>query len=124
MMSLVSIQKKLWSVLRTNTLARAACDAILAENRIKYDPGLRQVWSPLLANIELSSEAGDNEICHGPRERGTKRFVCFLSDVFVIVLQWYFVSDHINHIRSVAGVDSVGIGASYDGINEWVKKIS
>ena len=27
-------------------------------------------------------------------------------------------SDHINHIRSVAGIDSVGIGASYDGINE------
>jgi hypothetical protein len=24
---------------------------------------------------------------------------------------------HINHIRSVAGVNSVGIGASYDGIN-------
>ena len=26
--------------------------------------------------------------------------------------------DHINHIRNVAGIDSVGIGASYDGINE------
>lgn len=25
---------------------------------------------------------------------------------------------HINHIRSVAGVDSVGIGAGYDGINQ------
>nr|CAD7266818.1 unnamed protein product [Timema shepardi] len=24
---------------------------------------------------------------------------------------------HINHIRSVAGVDHVGIGAGYDGIN-------
>ena len=28
------------------------------------------------------------------------------------------ISDHINHIRNVAGVDFVGIGASYDGINE------
>jgi len=28
------------------------------------------------------------------------------------------VVNHINHIRNVAGVDSVGIGASYDGINE------
>jgi len=28
------------------------------------------------------------------------------------------VISHINHIRSIAGVDSVGIGASYDGINE------
>ena len=24
---------------------------------------------------------------------------------------------HINHIRRIAGVDSVGIGASYDGIS-------
>ena len=29
------------------------------------------------------------------------------------------ISDHINHIRNVAGVDFVGIGASYDGINEY-----
>jgi membrane dipeptidase len=28
------------------------------------------------------------------------------------------VVNHINHIRNVAGIDSVGIGASYDGINE------
>ena len=28
-----------------------------------------------------------------------------------------FVSAHINHVREVAGIDSVGIGASYDGIN-------
>ena len=25
---------------------------------------------------------------------------------------------HINHVRDVAGIDYVGIGASYDGINE------
>ena len=25
---------------------------------------------------------------------------------------------HINHVRDVAGIDHVGIGASYDGINE------
>ena len=24
---------------------------------------------------------------------------------------------HINHVRDIAGVESVGIGASYDGIN-------
>merc|ERR1719189_8801 len=27
------------------------------------------------------------------------------------------VVNHINHIRNVAGIDSVGIGASYDGIS-------
>nr|CAD7453345.1 unnamed protein product [Timema tahoe] len=41
-----------------------------------------------------------------------------LHDVVVCV---YFrvgrVSAHINHIREVAGVDHVGIGAGYDGIN-------
>lgn len=28
-----------------------------------------------------------------------------------------FCVAHINHIREVAGVDSVGLGAGYDGIN-------
>jgi len=26
--------------------------------------------------------------------------------------------DHIQHIRSIAGVDHVGIGGDYDGVNE------
>jgi len=29
----------------------------------------------------------------------------------------YIVSAHINHIRKVAGIDHVGIGAGFDGIN-------
>jgi microsomal dipeptidase-like Zn-dependent dipeptidase len=28
-----------------------------------------------------------------------------------------FVTDHINYVRRIAGVDSVGLGAGYDGIN-------
>lgn len=28
-----------------------------------------------------------------------------------------FCLAHINHIREIAGVDSVGVGAGYDGIN-------
>lgn len=28
------------------------------------------------------------------------------------------ISAHINHIRNIAGIDSVGIGADYDGISE------
>jgi microsomal dipeptidase-like Zn-dependent dipeptidase len=27
------------------------------------------------------------------------------------------VTAHINHVRHVAGVDSVGLGAGYDGMN-------
>lgn len=33
------------------------------------------------------------------------------------ILFLFFVAAHINHIRSVAGVDCVGLGAGYDGIN-------
>ncbi len=32
------------------------------------------------------------------------------------------VSDHIDYIRDVAGVDYVGIGADYDGVPTWVKR--
>jgi membrane dipeptidase len=35
-------------------------------------------------------------------------------------LMWcvvFLVTAHINHIRDVAGVDHIGIGAGYDGIN-------
>ena len=28
-----------------------------------------------------------------------------------------YLSAHLNHIKNVAGIDHVGIGASYDGIN-------
>ncbi|CAG5103441.1 Similar to CPSG_03667: Putative dipeptidase CPSG_03667 (Coccidioides posadasii (strain RMSCC 757 / Silveira)) [Cotesia congregata] len=36
-----------------------------------------------------------------------------LADVAV----GFYVSAHINHVRKVAGIDHVGIGAGYDGIN-------
>ena len=29
----------------------------------------------------------------------------------------FIFTAHLNHIRRVAGVDHVGLGASYDGIN-------
>ena len=37
---------------------------------------------------------------------------------FFIYEENNFISAHINHVREVAGIDYVGIGASYDGINE------
>ena len=42
------------------------------------------------------------------------------------IKKWWFdfwLSAHINHVREVAGIDSVGIGASYDGINAWVSTL-
>ena len=35
----------------------------------------------------------------------------------VTILMFDIFSAHLNYIRKVAGVDHVGIGASYDGIN-------
>lgn len=37
------------------------------------------------------------------------------SELYFLCL--LFISAHINHIRDVAGVDNVGLGAGYDGIN-------
>jgi membrane dipeptidase len=34
-----------------------------------------------------------------------------------IVLFFSGLAAHINHIRDVAGIDYVGIGAGYDGVN-------
>lgn len=34
-----------------------------------------------------------------------------------LLLFLHFVSAHLNHIKLVAGVDYVGLGAGYDGIN-------
>lgn len=28
-------------------------------------------------------------------------------------------SEHIKHIRKVAGIDHIGIGADFDGVNKW-----
>jgi len=37
---------------------------------------------------------------------------------------WYIPTAHINHIRKVAGVNHVGIGSDFDGVNRsvlWLK---
>jgi len=36
---------------------------------------------------------------------------------YAMVVMCLLVSAHINHIRAVAGVNHVGLGAGYDGIN-------
>jgi hypothetical protein len=40
------------------------------------------------------------------------------------VFFFFFVTAHINHVRRIAGVDSVGLGAGYDGINLWVETLT
>ena len=32
----------------------------------------------------------------------------------------FIYSAHINHVRNIAGIDSVGLGADYDGIDTYV----
>ena len=41
----------------------------------------------------------------------------FESFIVVSRVENNLISAHINHVRDLAGVESVGIGASYDGIN-------
>ena len=39
--------------------------------------------------------------------------------IFPISIEFHSsISAHINHIRNIAGIDSVGIGADFDGIAE------
>jgi membrane dipeptidase len=33
------------------------------------------------------------------------------------------VADHIDHIRSVAGIDHIGIGGDYDGVDKLPKYV-
>ena len=54
-----------------------------------------------------------NEIQFHRKLPGENIISDLVSSIFIVI-----ISDHINHIRNVAGVDHVGIGASYDGINE------
>jgi microsomal dipeptidase-like Zn-dependent dipeptidase len=50
------------------------------------------------------------QLCHNSIE--------FLYDDKVIDLRIsLLVAAHINHIRAIAGVNHVGLGAGYDGIN-------
>jgi membrane dipeptidase len=35
----------------------------------------------------------------------------------------FYFAAHINHIRTVAGVDHVGIGSDYDGVDRSVDEL-
>lgn len=35
----------------------------------------------------------------------------------LMFIHGFLIAAHINHIRDVAGIDHVGIGAGYDGVN-------
>jgi membrane dipeptidase len=43
--------------------------------------------------------------------------LCLQLSTNQLVSRYTCHAAHINHIRTVAGVDHVGIGAGYDGIN-------
>lgn len=40
----------------------------------------------------------------------------FMDFSFTFLLLFLFIA-HINHIKNIAGVDSVGLGSGFDGIN-------
>ena len=45
-----------------------------------------------------------------------KGHLCFIRIYHVFLLPYLSFSDHIDHIRNVGGIDHIGIGADYDGI--------
>ena len=58
-------------------------------------------------------------LCIGRIEPVIRQLGELLSEKILakIVSFFWLISAHLNHIRTVAGIDYVGIGASYDGIN-------
>jgi microsomal dipeptidase-like Zn-dependent dipeptidase len=47
-------------------------------------------------------------------------FKILYTERFLKCLNAYSVAAHINYIRTVAGVDHVGIGSDYDGVDRSV----
>lgn len=47
----------------------------------------------------------------------TLRNPFYLILIFLLNIFAFIISAHINHIKDVAGIDHVGIGAGYDGVN-------
>lgn len=42
-------------------------------------------------------------------------------DVLTSCFLCYFLSDHFDHIKKIAGSESIGIGGDYDGVERLVK---
>ena len=42
-----------------------------------------------------------------------------ISELTFVIFVWIF-SEHINHIRKIAGVDHIGLGGDFNGITRWV----
>jgi len=56
-------------------------------------------------------------VANEPRIRTSRRAHAAITTITLHVHFSSYVTAHINHVRKVAGVDHVGIGAGYDGIN-------
>lgn len=51
---------------------------------------------------------------------GTIADVAGIMNFFALHLVYFFYLAHINYIRNVAGIESVGLAGDYDGIKEYV----
>lgn len=76
----------------------------------KADSGRHCVWT-----CELDGNSGGN---------GVRIYIFFFiyinPSIKIIMTLIFSFSGHINHIRDVAGLDNVGVGADFDGIDKWV----
>lgn len=48
---------------------------------------------------------------------------CIISSCLMLRCRFlgYFLSDHFDHIKQIAGSESIGIGGDYDGVERLVK---
>ena len=71
--------------------------------------------------IALSSMIATQEM--QPCKMSSVKLSNFAKFFAVFPLLWPFsltFADHINHIREVAGVDHIGIGADFNGVTKYV----
>jgi membrane dipeptidase len=66
---------------------------------------------------EAAAKAQARDVPEGPaKERAIREYKAAHPLPRVTVAQ---VADHVDHVRKVAGVDHVGLGADYDGNEDW-----
>jgi len=119
-----SLRRCLFVLRKFRGVARRGRRLIELSPSVRSGPSRRE-GRPLMALKRANTRGeGEKESLRGKIERERRRSEReFPRDGWKGRLRGYTTtpvspfSEHLNHIREVAGVDCVGIGASYDGIN-------
>ena len=77
------------------------------------DPRVAEVTNPAMADYNLRSRALNTEAERAALEKE------IFGKLEIPPTSIAKVADHFDHIRKVAGVDHIGIGADFDGNDKW-----